>query len=151
MGEETTLIVYNKSGKEISRINSPYVTRYPFVSTDGKYLAYLFGGDVSASPFGVCKPTLEIYSLDENKNIYRHQFAQTERIVNLVEAEKSNFLVVGFDIYENEYTDGCLLIDLNIREIYKMVFSESEWNDISKNFTGYLNLLNKKGKETYHF
>ena len=151
VGAENTIVVYDKTGLEAARFKPTFESRYPFVSTDGQYVTYLYGGGQTESPFGRCNAHVEIYDIRQKKIVFHHQFLPSEKVSNIVELEKENFLVIGVGKYSGGYKSGTFLIDIKNKAVYVLNFEQQEWAETVKTFTSYTDLLKHHRYETIKF
>jgi hypothetical protein len=72
VGWEQTLMVLNPEGNEIHRMKLDYDTPDPYVLSNGKYLAFCYGGDsgLGLNPFDPCTAVFEIFDLETKKKSF---------------------------------------------------------------------------------
>lgn len=138
---EETLVIYNLSGKVVNRITIPHDTRYPFVSSDGNFLALTYGGNSGDNPFDRCSAHFQIYDLRNNDLIINQKSKAYENYTRAVEREKADFLFLGYGIKSKYETID--FFDLKNRIKYTRTFIPEEWLEVTNDFTTYAEMMKK--------
>jgi hypothetical protein len=140
VGDETTLVVYDHAGIEIDRVYTTSEISSPFVSTEGKYLAFLTGGTRNSSVTGRCSLAVDIKDLTKKRTVYHHEFKALHNSY-LQEVEQSDLLSVVLDSGSDQ--EIRMFLDLQAHSIHTLSLDQKHWKEALSNFTTYKSLLEK--------
>jgi len=144
VGFEVTLVVYDPSGREMQRMTMNNSVVSPYVSTDGKYLAFVYGTRNTDNFFDDWNGTLVVYDLKSGKKILHYVFEKGERISGISEVERDGWLNIQSRAnFDQNHVNRVVLADLHKRELSQRVFSKAEWNEVVKNWKSYTDLVQK--------
>jgi hypothetical protein len=137
VGWEEKVLIYNPRGEEIARLSIPHDAHSYFVSSDGKYLVYLYGGS-GDNPLDYCRESLHILEINTLQIIYEQHTKRGDYFIE--ESGKEDFLVL---FYKIDGKAARVFFDLKSRTKYSRIFSPDELEEIGKNFKSFPDLLNK--------
>ncbi len=127
VGWEENTNIYNPQGVKVANLVIPHDARSYFVSSNGRYIMYLYGGISGDNPLDYCKGAIVVYDIIEKKTILEN--IQSSPVYTMAgEREKTDFIEVGMDIKltEEEYSEQTF-IDLSTRTLYWKKFTKSEY------------------------
>lgn len=133
------LVAFDNRGNELGRIEVDRDTRSSWVSTDGRYLAYAYGGSESADPIseeGFC-----IFDLGAQEIVYQQDVIPEQRFIRLMELDNGFLMLVNTFKNGSERLD--YFFDLENRVKYSKHFSGEELKTAFENFSSYPNLMKR--------
>lgn len=134
-GWEETLAIYDNQGNQTSTYTTNYDIVATWVSDDGQFLAYLYGGPDSSNPQDDSNGGIEIYDLKEDKLVYQKSNKEAQVIFSRIGMDKLNHLdipasklvSIGTHSPNSDAHKIIFLIDFNNRSIYKAKVSKAQY------------------------
>ncbi len=147
VGFENTCVIYDKKGRKKWEMTLPNNLSSPYITDDGKYLAYIYGTHTSDNFHDACQGNIKILDLKTNETIFHYVFGKDEKITTMFEAEKNGQLIVqSRNVVDGMYVNKIVILDPNTLGIFERTFTKEEWNNVVKNWTSYEHL-----KKQYSF
>ncbi len=135
---ENTCVIYDKKGVKMWEIATPNNIVSPYVTSDGKYFAYIYGTNTTDNFWDACRGNIEILELIKNKIIVKYEFGKDEKISTMFEAEKNGQLVVqSRNTSDGLYINRIVIIDFNSVCFFERPFKKEEWSNAKRSWVSY--------------
>ncbi len=140
-GWEETLAIYDNLGNQISTYTTNHDIVATWVSDDGRFLAYVYGGPESSNSQDYNNGGLEIYDLKEDKPVYQKSNKEAQVIFSRIGMDKLNHLdipasklvYIGTHSPDSETHKVIFLIDFNNHSVYKTKVDKAQYLPLSTN------------------
>lgn len=134
-GWEETLAIYDNLGNQISTYTTNHDIVATWVSDDGRFLAYVYGGPDSSNPRDYNQGGLDIYDLKEDKLVYQKSNKEAQVMFSRISMDNLNYLdipasemvSVGIHSPDSDANRVIFLIDFNNRSVYKARVSKAQY------------------------
>lgn len=137
-GWEETLAIYDNLGNQISTYTTNHDIVATWVSDDGRFLAYVYGGPDSSNPQDYNQGGLDIYDLKEDKLVYQKSNEEAQVVFSRIGMDQLNHLdipagklvSIGTHSPDSETPKVIFLIDFNNRSVYKAQVSKAQYRSL---------------------
>jgi hypothetical protein len=134
-GWEETLVIYDNLGNPTSTYTTNHDIVATWVSDNGRFLAYVYGGPDSSNPKENNHGGLEIYDLKEDKLVYQKSNKEEQVMFSRIGMDNLNYLdipasemvSVGIHSSNSDAHKVIFLIDFNNRSIYKTKVDKAQY------------------------
>lgn len=141
VGFENTCVFYNSKGDKKWGLTLPNNISAPYVTSDGKYLSYIYGSHTSDNFFDACQGHITILDLNTNEPIFHYVFGKDEMITTMFEAEKDGQLIIqSRNPIDHNHVNKIVILDFQALGFYERSFTKEEWKDITQKWVSYEHL-----------
>lgn len=127
LGWEETLAIYDNLGNQTSTYTTNHDIVATWISDDGRFLTYVYGGPDSSNPQDESNGGIEIYDLKEDKLLYQKSNKEAQVMFSRIGMDKLNHLdipagkLVSVETHspDSDTHKVIFLIDFNDGSIYK--------------------------------
>jgi hypothetical protein len=138
-GWEETLAIYDNQGNQISTYTTNHDIVATWVSDDGRFLAYVYGGSESSNPQDYNNGGLEIYDLKEDKPVYQKSNKEAQVMFSRIGMDKLNHLdipasklvSIGTHSPDSDAHKVIFLIDFNKNSVSKTKVDKAQYLPLS--------------------
>lgn len=147
VGFENTCVIYSSKGDKLWELTLPNSISSPYVTSDGKYISYIYGTHATDNFFDACQGNIIVLDLNSNEPILHYLFGKDEMISTMFEAEKDGQLIIkSRNAIDHNHVNKIVILDFHVPGFYERSFTKEEWKGIKKDWVSYAHL-----KKQYSF
>jgi hypothetical protein len=139
LGWEETLAIYDNLGNQTSTYTTNHDIVATWVSDDGRFLTYVYGGPDSSNPQDYNHGGFNIYDLQKDEIVYQKSNKEAQVMFSRISMDNLNYLdipasemvSVGIHSPDSDANRVIFLIDFNNRSVYKTKVDKAPYLPLS--------------------